>query len=700
MERLTQFRAHIFLTLFAVLLGFFAFTLYDKQIYETGGVIDNSTTYTTWTRVKAARGDILDRNGNILVGNRSSYDIVINHYVLTSSNGPNKAIYDLVKVCQEWGIEYTDRFPISKERPFTYTLDEYNSTWQNYFQLFLQNRGELDSDISAPLLIEQLRKSYFIPEEWTDEEARMVLGIRYELTLRNCTTLSNYVFIEDASDEARAVIQELNVPGLTVEASTVREYHTEYAAHILGYVGAMDKEQWDYYKTIDGYMMDAEVGQSGLEKAFEPYLRAIDGIRIDTVTPDGTIVSSRYEQLPVAGNNVEITIDIELQQVAEDELAKTIVGLRDDPDPKAKGKDVEGGAVVVMDPNTGQILACASYPTYDLATFRDNYDVLAEDPLKPMYNRAFQAAYPPGSTYKMTMLIAATQAGVINMESKIEDKGEFLKYWETAGFKASCLIFSSTGLTHGFLLPKEAICVSCNYFFYELSDHELFSWEFMDEAGKGLGLGEPTGIELSENTGRRANPETKKKLYDKDHQAWTAADNITSAIGQNDHRYTPLQLCVYASTLATGGTRYSATFLNRVVSTDYRSLVLENLPEIAYVMDIPQDAIASYMEGMEMVAHFFDPARNLKGTGFAVFENYPIRVCAKTGTAQTGINNQDDNGAFLCFAPADKPEIAIAVYGEKAGSGSVMGWVARGILDAYFDVGELGELDVHENAMS
>jgi len=698
MERLTQFRAHLLLLLFALILGFFAFTLYDKQIYETGGVIDNSTTYTTWTRVKAARGDILDRNGNVLVGNRASYDLVINHYVLTSSDGPNQSIYNLVKLCQAQGIEYKDSFPITKERPFTYTLDQYNATWQNYFQKFLQNRGNLDSDISAPLLIEQLRESYRIPEEWTDEDARLVLGIRYELTLRNCVPLSNYVFIEDAKSDDLSAIMELNTPGLSVEASTVREYHTEYGAHILGYVGAMDPDQWSYYKTIEGYSMDAEVGQSGFELAFEPYLRGIDGIRIDTVTPDGTIVASRYEQVPVAGNNVEVTIDINLQQVAEEQLAKTIVGLRDDPNPDAKGKEVEGGAVVVMDPNTGEILACASYPTYDLATFRENYSTLAEDPLKPLYNRAFQAAYPPGSTFKMTMVIAATQAGIINMETEIQDLGEFLKYWKTAGFKASCLAFSSAGTTHGFINAKEALCVSCNYFFYELADNPNFSWEFMDEAAKGLGLGEPTGIELAEKIGRRANPETKKGLYDKDHQAWTAADNITSAIGQADHRFTPLQLCVYASTLAKGGTRYSATFLNRVVSTDYRSLVLENEPEIAYVMDIPLDAYLSYTEGMQMVAHYIDP--EMKGTAYSVFGNYPIRVCAKTGTAQTGINNQDDNGAFVCYAPAEKPQIAIAVYGEKSGSGSVMGNVAKGIMDAFFDVGEAGELDTYENTMS
>ncbi len=695
MERVTQFRPRLMLILFILLLGFFGFKLYDEQVFKTGGVIDNSTTYTTWTRVKAARGDILDCNGNVLVGNRASYDLVINHYVLTSSEGPNQTIYNLMKLCQELDIAYTDHFPITKERPFTYTLDEYNSAWQGYFQTYLQNRGDLDSDISAPLLIEKLRDSYGIPEEWTDEEARLVLGVRYELTLRNCTTLSNYVFISDAKDEDLSAILELNIPGLNVEASTVREYHTPYAAHILGYVGAMNPEQWEKYKSIEGYSMDAEIGQSGFEKAFEEYLHGTDGIRIDTVTPDGTVVESRYERRPVAGNNVEVTIDIELQRVAEEQLAQTLEGMRNSTEEDAKGKDAEGGAVIAMDPNTGRILACASYPTFDLTSFREDFDVLKEDPLKPMYNRAFQATYPPGSTYKMSMIVAGMNSGVINMLSEIEDLGVFDKY---SDFDAKCLAYSSTGLTHNMVNPMKALCVSCNYFFYELADMEGFKLEYMDAAAKGLGLGEPTGIELEEKIGHRANKETKKELYDEDNSGWYAADQVLCAIGQADNRFTPLQLCVYASTLANRGTRYSATFLNRVVSSDYRSKVLENLPEIANQMEISNDAYLTYTQGMQMVAHYIDS--EMKGTAYGVFGNYPITVCAKTGTAQTGIRNEDDNGAFVCYAPADNPKIAISVYGEKSGSGSAMGVVARGILDAFFDVGESGTVDTFENQMS
>ena len=690
MERVTHFRIRFLLLFFVAILTLFGFRLYDEQIYKTGGVIDNSTTYTTWTRVRASRGDILDSAGNKLVGNRTSYDVTVNHYILLGAPNPNQMIWDMIELCNELGVEYNDHFPMTKTRPFTYTLDDYNSAWRGYFQTFLHERGEMDSDISAPLLLETLRESYMIPEDWSDEKARQVIGVRYELSLRNYTTLPLYVFLSDAPEEGRAAIMELNIPGMNVEATTVREYYTTLAAHILGYTGAMDAEQWEYYKELPGYSMDAEVGQSGFELAFEEYLHGQDGARIDTFTQDGTLVNSYYSPAPVPGNNVEVTIDLELQAAAEAALAKQVEKLKNDPDVKKAGHDVQGASVVAMDVKTGRILACASYPTYNLATFREDYNTLKEDKLKPLYNRALQAAYPPGSTYKMSMVVAATNAGVINMESQIEDKGLFDKY--APGFTAECLIYSQIGGNHGFVNAAQALCVSCNYFFYMLADDDNFKLEHMDKTAAGLGLGVATGVELPENVGQRANQDTKKKLY-KENITWTRVDQVQAGIGQSDNRFTPLQLCVYVNTLANRGTRYAATFLNRVVSPDYRNLIFENQPEILSVLEISNDAYLAYTEGMRLVAS--DPT----GTAYKVFGTYPIQVSAKTGTAQIGINGASDHGAFVCYAPSDDPQIAIAVLGERAGSGSSMGWVAKDILNQYFDVGEKGDVETFENLL-
>jgi len=692
MERVTRFRAYLLVVLFTVLTLFFSFRLYDLQIIQTGGKTDNSTTFTTLTRVKASRGDILDRNGNLLVSNRASYDLVLNHYVLITADGTNDYLYRLVKRCEEVGIEYDEHFPISKERPFVYTLDEQNAAWQNYFQQYLAYLEGLDSDITAPLLIEKLRERYKFPATWTEEEARAVLGLWYELDLRRCiSTLPNYLFLPDVNEDHLAAIKELNIPGMNVEASTVREYHTPYAAHILGYVGPMTAEQYEQYKDNPDYSMDAHIGQSGIEKAFEKYLHGVDGWREDTVAVDGTLISSRYIVEPRAGSNVELTIDINLQRQAEEGLAATMEALR--ADPEGDGHDAQGGAVVAMDPRTGAILVCASYPTYDLETFFENYEDLLEADYDPLYNRALQGIYPPGSTYKMSMVVAAINSNLIDSSTLIYDGGVFDKY-ASSGFAPKCLRYSSYGMIHGNLTASQALQVSCNVFFYDIADR--MSIKTIDATAKGFGLGEPTGMELSKNIGHRANPETKAMLYEGDNKTFYQADKITAAIGQSDNRFTPMQLCVYASTLANRGTRYKATFLSRVVSSDYRKLLQESDKTVLSHMDISDDAYLAYTTGMNLVTKYGD---DWNGTAAATFDGYPIEVCAKTGTAQAGPTSSD-HGAFLCYAPMSQPEIAIAIYGEKAGHGSSLAAIGKSMLDVYFEVGEAGEVDSFENQMS
>ena len=692
MERISKTRATIILIVFALILGFFILKLYDLQIIETGGSTNNQATFTTLTRVKAARGDILDRNGNLLVSNRASYDLIINHYVLLTAKGTNENILRLVKRCEETGITFTEHFPISQERPFTYTLDQQNAIWQSHFQTFLQYMGDLDSDITAPLLIEKLREKYDIPAEWTDDEARKVIGLLYEMTLRKCVnSLSTFVFISDASDEELSAIVELNIPGMKVEASTVREYNTKYAAHILGYVGAMNEEQWEYYKNIPGYDMDAQVGQDGLEAAYEEYLHGVDGWREDTVTTDGTLVSSVYWQEPKAGSNVEVSIDLGIQMAGEDRMAQVIEDLKkpDKDGNYADGYDVEGGAFVAQDVKTGQILACGSYPSYNLSTFFEDYDELVTNELDPLYNRALLATYPPGSTYKMSMVVAAMESKMIDSETIIVDRGVFDKI---PGFTVSCLQWTNYGGTHGPCNAAKALQVSCNYFFYDLGSRIALS--VMDSTAKGLGLGERTGVELPEYIGHRANEQTKAEMHVGDDKQWYTGDSILAAIGQSENRFTPIQLCSYASTLANQGNRYKATFMSRVVSSDYRDLLEENKPELLTHMDISDETYAAYCEGMYLVTSTED------GTADTAFMDFPIKVAGKTGTAETGIDGTSDNGAFVCFAPLEDPQIAISVYVEKGGHGSSLATIARSMLEVYFDVDEVTDVNTYENQIS
>ena len=711
MERISKVRAIALLLVFATILSLYSFRLFNLQIIETDGNTDNTEVFVTQTRVKAARGDILDRNGNILVGNRASYDLVFNHYVITSSDNTNDSLMKLIEKTRELGLTYMDHFPVTKERPFEYTLTDYTTAWQGYFQSFLRDRG-IDSDITAPLLMQTLRKRYKIPENWSDADARAVVGLRYEFDLRGVVYLSNYTFMEDVSDEHLSALLELNTPGLMVESSTVREYHTSYAAHILGTMGAMTNKQWEEVKaaykegTGKEYYMDAQIGQSGFEAAFEEYLHGVDGLRRDEVDKNGAIISQEYYEgkEPQAGNNVETTIDINLQIIAEDALADIIDWLKNPEDSKTDknqeevGRDVEGAAVVVMKVKTGEILACASYPTYNPMTYNEDYAEILEADFDPLFNRAFHATYAPGSSYKMVTMYAAMELGggtegrLFEYGETIETLGKYRRY-EDQGFAPACLRWNANpGRTHGVIDGAKALEVSCNYFFYQLADLFL-SGDTLDQAAKGFGLGEKTGIELDEAVGTRANRETKAKRYKGALASWGVGDKLNAAIGQSENMFTPLQLCVYVATVANKGVRMKATFLNRVVASDYKTLILENKPVVASTMKMSNATYSTLVQGMKQVI------TGELGTARETMRGTSVPVAAKTGTAETGRLGSDD-GSFVCFAPADDPEIAIAVFGEKAAHGSTLGRVAREVIEYYFYQAQASSVTTNENQLS
>ncbi len=717
MERISRFRAMLFLALFAFILVLFAGRLFVLQIIDTKGDTDNTDVYGTITTVRAARGDILDRNGNVLVGNRASYNLVFNHYVTKSYPDCNNALYRLVQKCKELGIEYLDHFPITRQRPFEYTLTDFNTSWQNHFRSFMLDRG-LDSDIAAPLLVDKMRARYDIPEEWSEEDARAVIGLRYEFDLRGISNLPTYTFLEDVSDEQLSAILELNTPGLNVEASTVREYHTKYAAHVLGYLGGMNSSQWEEYQK-QGYAMDAKVGQMGFELAFEEYLHGIDGQRYDEVNRQGATTESYYipGKEPIAGNNVETTLDIAIQEVAEDALAE-VMGKITDPEwnvasqtKENEGLDAEGAAVIVMEVKTGNILACASYPTFNLATMFDDWaDIMADDK-KPMFNRAFGAAYPPGSTFKMCSLISAME----NYSSKLSrnillpgetvvDKGVYTEY---EGFNPTCLAWTSNRVTHGEIDGSYALCYSCNYFFYHIGDYNNETNPV--ETAKQLGLGVSTGIELQEEVGHLNTSERKKEVYGSGIDSrFAVGDRILGAIGQGEYRFSPMQLCVYASTLANKGTRMKATFLSRVVSSDYRTLIEENQPQIASQSTWAPATVETYWNGMRYVItkpggtadRYFGGVDDMLDDEDGVWPLAgEVEVYAKTGTAEHA-SGGSDHGAFVCFAKrkeAAEPDVAIAIFGEKAAHGSSLAPVAEKILLTYYELEEASEVTAFEN---
>ena len=676
-----KFRMGILVLCSVLVFGAYLLRLYNIQITsvrEMGG--EQAGSYTYQTRVTAARGEIIDCNGNVLVGNRASFNLVLINEALFNSKDYNESLRKLTNLTHELGLKMTDHFPVTMSKPYEYTKDEMSGTWNSHFKSFLRER-DWDADISAPQLIRRLRDAYGLPEDWSEEEIRRVISVRYELSLRYCTTLPTYVFLEDVDSASLAAISDLNIPGLNVETSTVREYHTDYAAHVLGRIGQMNAKEYAVYKEY-GYDMDAYVGKEGLEQAFELQLHGTDGIRETRVAADGSILEEYYIKEPVAGNHVELTIDINLQRIAEEEMDRLVTDLHENGlNESNMGKDAEAGAVVAMEVKTGRVLVCASYPTYNLSTFYEDYNTLVNQHPAPYFNRALNATYPPGSIYKMVTTIAGIDSGVITADTEIEDKGIYTRFAD-AGYYPRCLLWTSREMTHGSIDVKEALAVSCNYYFYEVG--WLAGMDAIDRVAQALGLGEYTGVEITEYKGCRANPETKDELYDGYDSQWYGADTVSAAIGQSEHRYTPIQMCTYICSLANKGTRYRTTFLNRVISADYQTLLEENDPEIVSQLNISEDAYNACIDGMKLATNWS------MGTSYSLFYNYPIQVCAKTGTAEHG-SGGSDNASFVIFAPADDPEIAITVYLEKGGQGGNLGKIAKSILDSYFS--ETGSVD-------
>ena len=407
MDRLSKSRVvAIFLVVFLV-MGIFSFRLFKLQVSEKAqSAAMNGRTIRYYTPVQAARGQILDRNGKLLVSNRASYNLAIANLAFFSGENANEQVKTLLELCDEMNQPVVDTLPITMEKPYMMREDA-SYTAKSHLNAYLKWRG-WDPEMSAKNLLTRMKKRYNIPEQWDDDLARRVIGVRYELDLRYCVGLSNYVLAEDVSTQMLAAAMELGLPGVLAEPSTIRTYNTKYAAHILGRTGPIYAEETEYYKSL-GYSLDTLVGKEGLEQAFEQYLHGTNGQKAYLISAsDGSLLESYYTKLPQPGNNVSLTIDIDLQAVAEDMLEATILDLqKNGTGLRKEGKDAVGGAVVAVDVKTGEVLTSASYPSFDITAFNRDYNLLLEDKTNPLKNRALTETYNPGSIYKMVTAIAA-----------------------------------------------------------------------------------------------------------------------------------------------------------------------------------------------------------------------------------------------------------------------------------------------------
>lgn len=645
------------LAFFGAFLLLFAVVLYDAQILHGGenrakSISSNAASET----VTASRGIITDRNGKVLVSNRLAYTLVFDRSGFDDDAALNAAILRLVQLCEETGTGWNDTLPIGRVGNFL----RYSNARSETFDKFIE-KNDLTSGASGRQLLSELRELYHVDESLSEREARLIVGVRYELHSRD-----SYTFAEDVSTEVLSLITDGRYEGVTIRTASARVYNTALAAHILGTIGPIWQEEWSsnedtgYVGYADkGYSMNDLVGKDGVEKAFESYLRGTDGRRLITTDETGKITGELYTREPQPGGTVALTLDIDLQADVEAALAETISGMID------KDSNERGGAAAVVSVGTGEVLALASYPTYDLSTFNEDYDELVNDQRLPMFNRATQGIYAPGSTFKMVTAVAALESGIITPSSIIQDRGIYTYYKDP---QPMCWIYSQTGSTHGRINVSQAITDSCNYFFYEVG--RLTGIRILDSYASQFGLGQSTGIEIGDSSGVLASPEWAES-HD---QEWTDGQTITAAIGQSYNLFTPLQLANYVATLVGGGDHYQAHLLKNVKAYDNSRLLYMYDDKPINAVEMSDTTLSAVTRGMHELT--------VSGSVAYAFENCVVSAGAKTGSAQVGTDIA--NGVFVAYAPYENPEIAVAIVIEKGGSGAALANTAVEIINSWF----------------
>ena len=741
-----------------ILLLFFG-VLYNLQIVNVDDYRRQATArIANQETVEAARGEITDRYGRVLVSNKTIYEVTLDRSTLGEEAQRNATLLKLLEICREEGVVWTDTLPISDTAPFVYTMDQTDSNTRKSFSKLMETMGTswktaaadglelaaaMDSDgaaavtqteggslseavaraaqhqwsqaqsdglrretpgqapeqetavsgVSAQPLISKMREYFEVDPAVSDEEGRALVGVLYEMLLRTKdVSTSEYVFASDVDISFITKVKEAGLAGVKIDTTTARTYNTNYAAHLLGRVGSIYYDEWyadDSYYRNNGYNMNDTVGKEGVEKAFESYLRGEAGVRTTETNANGKVVSETWVpdengelQVPQPGNNVMLTIDERLQEAVETSLSQRVPGMTD---------QVKGASAVVLD-MSGGVLAMASYPTFDLSIYSDSaaYNQVSQDPLAPLYNRAIQGLYSPGSTFKMITGVAALQEGYTTPGEEILDTGRFQypagEKYPYGDYHPACWYYLQYGGKHGWENMGEAIRDSCNIFFFTLADR--MGIDIIDEYASMFGLGQKTGIEINgEKTGRVAGPAASEALG----QEWYDGLLLSAAIGQGTTECTPIQLANYIVTLVNGGNRYPVHLLKTVKTSDYSQVVEEYSAEPLDSINISEENLETVKEGIGLMAS--------EGSVAKYFKDLPVKVGAKTGTAQVGSATAESNAVFVCFAPYDDPEIAISIVVERGGSGTELGAIAADIVSTYFGSENTNETVTTENTL-
>ena len=710
--------AVILIAMFGV-LAVYVITLYDMQVIRGETYLAYAENHQqVGRRVLATRGRIMDRYEVDLVSNRAVNNIVIDWVTLGNSpRNNNETLLELAELARSMGHVHTDTLPIT-ESPFTFTDMTPTQAWHLNRYIRHHERGirnmirdmstpefEVETDyydaptvipaseelsienVTAVQIMAFMRQQYRISPELTAEETRTLVGIRFELDLRNIIGMDEYLFVQDASVELISIILEQGFPGVRVQPNSLRRYNTTVAAHILGRVGPMTEEDVDRFPD---YPPDARIGIDGLERDFEEFLHGANGRMVQTLTAAGVVIGENVTVPSQPGGNVVTTLDIGLQNAAEAGLRST---MRQINAGREEEEYVTAGSAMVIDVNTGQILATVSVPGFSLETFSADFADLLVDEDRPMLNRATGGIYEPGSAFKMVTAFAALYHGVITEHTTVFCGGVFLEF-EEFGYRPRCMG------THGYISMRDAIAHSCNIYFFQLA--RWLGWgqtslNRMDVAAEQFGLGDLTGIGFGEVPGFRSTWDLMLEFnYRLGSPYETVFDGqiIQVAIGQGVSQFTPLQMANYAAMIATGGLRFRPTLLREVRSYDNSAVIYVNEPEV--MIDLREEFGHHFIpiqEGMLLAS--------THGTAREHLANFRIPVASKTGTVELGedATGPRPHGVFVAYAPMDNPQIAVAVVIEHGGSGSAVIPVAMEIFEHFFRVDVVDQRRPLENVM-
>lgn len=640
----------------------------EKRMLRTEGIV-------------AARGEIYDRNGVVLATSKLSFDLEI-YKVRIDTKRQNESIYKVIDILNSNGDKIYSTFPVNDELTgFSFTTQEQENTWKK--------SNKINQDYTFDQVIDYYIDRYELEGYDRISQIKMI-QIKYEGSTNGYSLFNSSVIAKDISEKTVAQIEENKsiLYGFNVVNVPKRYYpYSSFAAHAIGYVSKIGSEEYKQKKD-DGYTVNSVIGKAGVEETFESYLRGTNGVNKVEVDSEGNITSETITEEPIAGKSVTLTLDYRLQKVAEESLYNAIKGLNDGSLIGKVIPDANAGSVVVLDVKSGEVLAMANYPSYDINLFTSgisysDWDSLINNPIRPMFNRAISGTYSPGSTYKMLVGLAGLKSGKITVSELYRDPGVY-EY----GYHPKCWIYTQYGRTHGWINLAGAIKGSCNCYFYEVG--RRIGIEEVVKTSKEFGLGMKTGIELSEEaTGKIAGDGVDEK-------DWYFGDTLAAVIGQSYNSYTPIQLANYIATIANSGTLNKVTIVKNIKNETTkeeisRNEIDEKATQITGVdfeerkIDLNSEYINSIKEGMYSVTN------EIGGTANIIFKNSNIKVAGKTGTSQ--VTSGSNNGIFVGFAPYDNPKIAVVAIIEHGGEGTYTARVVKPIMEEYFNISETDRLN-------